>query len=58
VLLAVQLFLDEASGYAAGRDEEYRLYNHDRTEYRRRVKLQVAKVEKVPGADAEENLAP
>ena len=50
VLLAVQLFMDEASGYAAGREEAYRLYNHDRAEYNRRVKQQVAKVDSVPGA--------
>ena len=42
VLVALQNFLDEASGYAAGRTEEYELWNRNRAEYERRVKLQVA----------------
>ena len=46
VLKALQIFLDEATSYAAGRELEYKLYNHDRAEYIRRVKLQVAKAEK------------
>mmetsp|Transcript_20525 Transcript_20525/g.66639 ORF Transcript_20525/g.66639 Transcript_20525/m.66639 type:complete len:175 (+) Transcript_20525:55-579(+) len=45
IVLALQMFLDEATGRAAGADEAYRLYNHDYPEYVRRVKQQVAKVE-------------
>ena len=43
VLLALQKSLDEATGYAAGREEAYRLYNNDRNAYNARVKRQVAK---------------
>lgn len=42
VLLALQKSLDEASGYASGRDEAYRLFNKDRPAYEARVKKQVA----------------
>lgn len=42
VLIALQRSLDEASGYASGRDEPYKLYNKDKEEYVRRVKQQVA----------------
>ena len=45
VLLALQQFLDEATSRAAGREEAYRLFNHDKPEYARRVKQQVALVE-------------
>jgi len=45
VLLALQIFLDEATSMAAGRDVPYKLYNSDRPEYNRRVKAQVAKAE-------------
>ena len=41
----MQAFLDEATGLAAGRTEEYRLYKHDRPEYERKVKQQAAKAE-------------
>ena len=44
-LQALQAFLDEATGLAAGRTEEYRLYKHDRPEYERKVKQQAAKAE-------------
>ena len=50
VLQAVQMFLDESSSYAQGRDEAYRLYSQDRAEYNKRVKQQVAKVEAITGA--------
>ena len=49
VLLALQQFLDEATGLAAGRIEEYQLYKNNRPEYERRVKMQVARAEKAPG---------
>ena len=45
---ALQAFLDEATGLAAGRTEEYRLYKNDRPEYERRVKQQAAKAEQQP----------
>ena len=45
VLNALQMFLDEATSLAAGREEPYRLYNKDRPAYEKRVKVQVAKVE-------------
>ena len=48
VLEALQVFLDEATGLAAGRDEEYRLWKGDRPEYERRVKAQAAKCEVQP----------
>lgn len=51
VLLALQTFLDEATGLAAGRNTEYKLWKENRAEYNRQVKLQVAKAERVPGSD-------
>ena len=50
VLQAVQMFLDESTSRAAGREEAYNLYNNNRAEYNKRVKQQVARVEAVPGA--------
>lgn len=47
VLLSLQIFLDEAQSFAAGRDEAYKLYTHNRPEYIVRVKKQVAKAEQV-----------
>lgn len=48
VMEALQVFLDEATGLAAGRNEEYQLWKNDRAEFNRRVKLQVAKCEEQP----------
>ena len=45
VMTALQIFLDEATSRAGGREEAYRLYNHDRKAYDKRVKQQVAAVE-------------
>ena len=45
VVLALQNFLDEATGLAAGRSEEHRLWKDNPKEFERRVKLQVAKAE-------------
>ena len=50
VLQAVQMFLDESTSRASGREEAYNLYNNNRAEYNKRVKQQVARVEAVPGA--------
>ena len=46
----LQMFLDESTSRAAGREEAYNLYNNNRAEYNKRVKQQVARVEAVPGA--------
>lgn len=43
ILLALQRFLDEATGYANGRDEAFKLFNQDKPAYERRVKEQVAR---------------
>jgi len=53
VLLALQLFLDEATSLAAGREESYRLYQTNRAEYERRVKRQVQLAEKIPGTEGQ-----
>jgi ubiquitin-protein ligase len=45
VVLALQLFLDEATGLAAGRGDVYKNYQTNRAEYNRRVKLQVAQAD-------------
>lgn len=45
VLLALQTFLDEATSLAAGREEAYRLFTHNKDEYAKRVRAQVEKVE-------------
>ena len=50
VLQAVQMFLDESTSRAAGREEAYNLYNNNRAEYNKRVKQQVARVEALPGS--------
>lgn len=50
VLQGVQMFLDESTSRASGREEAYDLYNNNRAEYNKRVKQQVARVEAVPGA--------
>jgi len=50
VLQAVQMFLDESTSRASGREEAYNLYTNNRAEYNKRVKQQVARVEAVPGA--------
>ena len=44
---AAQVFLDEATGLAAGRQEVYQLYTHNKPEWTRRVKMQAAQVEAV-----------
>jgi ubiquitin-conjugating enzyme E2 I len=45
ILLALQTFLDEPQGLAAGREEPYRLYKDQRSAYEKRVKQQVKQVE-------------
>ena len=50
ILQGVQMFLDESTSRASGREEAYDLYNNNRAEYNKRVKQQVARVEAVPGA--------
>ena len=50
VLQAVQMFLDESTSRASGREGAYNLYTNNRAEYNKRVKQQVARVEAVPGA--------
>ena len=47
VLMALQIFLDEPTSYAGGREEPYRLHKDNKKEYERRVKQQVAKGEQM-----------
>ena len=44
VLVALQRFLDETSGFAQGSTEAYELYHNQKDEYVKRVKKQVAEV--------------
>ena len=50
VLLALQIFLDEPEGLAAGRQDVHAIYKSDQAEYRRRVQQQVAKVDQIVGS--------
>ena len=47
ILQALQVFLDGGDGFASGRRDIYDLFKHNREEYVRRVKLQVAKAEHI-----------
>jgi ubiquitin-conjugating enzyme E2 I len=44
VLLALQIFLDEPTSFAAGRQEPYKLYVSNFEEYKKRVQMQVRHV--------------
>ena len=49
VLQVLQMFLDESTSRASGREEACNLYTNNRAEYNERVKQQVARVEAVHG---------